>query len=701
MRIHRGYQGDVAYQDNQEYLEAQLMELNYLLYSRLAGKSQIPPKDSILMNLEHVLKECGVLSQTLEEYISENRSRIELSVIAGRNLYLEKVLEAFEEKEFFRHMMMIALLWNMDGCYQNCFEAITGQSCKELTLRDCMTVLYGKNVLDRYNAISSDLWLLPIYFPEYKEQESAFLQPIFMDGRLTDYITGKNNFYPDGVMVETGEKQVHLLAKEREWECISRSVNKQQEDCPIILLAGEQGAGKKQLLRQMLYQRQERLVIYTLGVTAGEEQPESVCTGIRYAAREAVFLGSFLALEHMEQLTLLQQKQVIDYCRKKLSVYIREIYLLWDNEELMAKESRSCCIYFHTLTEEERFKVWCYYAGQDNYKKRFAKEIELRNIANTFVMTVGQIKAAIENACLMSENEDVSETELYRACYSQLEHKLAEKTTRVVSDFTLLDLKMPKKDKEVILDVCNCIRYRNVVMQQWGFQKVVPYGAGITVLFAGPPGTGKTMAAQVIANELHMELYKVDLSQVIDKYVGETEKNIRQIFKQAKKSNSVLFFDEADAIFNKRVEASGANERFANIESSLLLQCIEEYNGIAVLATNNYAAIDPAFIRRFKYYLLFHEPDRKLRYEIWSDIFPKDTPVAEEIDFRVLADLFDITGAVIKNVALSAAYLAAADGREVMLIDILKSIKREMYKNNLILTKEKLGSLGYLYDELL
>lgn len=216
----------------------------------------------------------------------------------------------------------------------------------------------------------------------------------------------------------------------------------------------------------------------------------------------------------------------------------------------------------------------------------------------------------------------------------------------------------------------------------------------------GPAGTGKTMAAQVIANELSMELYKIDVSQIFDKYVGETEKNIRQIFDQAKKSNSILFFDEADAIFNKRIEASSSNDRFANIESSMLLQCVEEYSGISILATNNFNAMDPAFIRRFKYYILFREPDEFIRYEIWKSVIPKEAPLSKDVDLMQLAKQFEFTGAVIKNVVLHAAYLAAEKKQAISMIDILTAIKREMFKNNLILTKEKLGSLGYLFEDI-
>ena len=159
----------------------------------------------------------------------------------------------------------------------------------------------------------------------------------------------------------------------------------------------------------------------------------------------------------------------------------------------------------------------------------------------------------------------------------------------------------------------------------------------------------------------------------------------------------MLFFDEADSIFNKRMDAKDANERFANIESSLLLQCIEEFDGISILATNNMTSIDNAFLRRFRYYLLFKEPDEQIRYEIWSSVFPKQAPVASEVDYRELARIFKFTGAIIKNVALTAAYLAAAQGVSIGLLEIMVAIRREMEKNHRILTKEEMGSLGYLF----
>ena len=198
-----------------------------------------------------------------------------------------------------------------------------------------------------------------------------------------------------------------------------------------------------------------------------------------------------------------------------------------------------------------------------------------------------------------------------------------------------------------------------------------------------------------------MELYKIDLSQLIDKYVGETEKNIKRVFVEAGRSNSVLFFDEADAIFNKRLEAGNSNDRFANIETSLLLQCIEEFSGVTLLATNNINAIDAAFLRRFRFYVQFWEPDEDIRYEIWSSVFPKEAPLDKNVDFRELARIFNFTGAVIKNVALQAAYLAAESKGSISMLEIMVAVRRELEKNRRLLTQDEMGKYADLFPQVI
>jgi SpoVK/Ycf46/Vps4 family AAA+-type ATPase len=202
----------------------------------------------------------------------------------------------------------------------------------------------------------------------------------------------------------------------------------------------------------------------------------------------------------------------------------------------------------------------------------------------------------------------------------------------------------------------------------------------LNALFSGPPGTGKTMAAEVIAKELQLDLYQIDLSQVVSKYIGETEKNLHRIFAEAQSSNAILFFDEADALFGKRSEVKDAHDRYANIEIGYLLQKMEEYEGIAILATNLRQHLDEAFTRRMQFIVEFPFPDEESRRRIWQVTFPVETPMAAEVDFSLLAREIKLAGGNIKNIGLAAAFYAASDGGVVGLQHLVQAARREFQK---------------------
>jgi SpoVK/Ycf46/Vps4 family AAA+-type ATPase len=218
------------------------------------------------------------------------------------------------------------------------------------------------------------------------------------------------------------------------------------------------------------------------------------------------------------------------------------------------------------------------------------------------------------------------------------------------------------------------------VLHTWGFGSRLGYGTGLGVLFSGPPGTGKTMAAEVLAHELDVDLYKIDLSGVVSKYIGETEKNLARIFAEASSGNAILFFDEADALFGKRTEVSDAHDRYANIETSYLLQRIEEYEGVVVLATNLRQNIDEAFTRRIRFVVEFPFPEADDRRRIWQTLFPPGAPLSADVDLVRLAREFAVTGANIKNIVLHAAFLAAAEGTDIGRPHILRGTRREFEK---------------------
>lgn len=245
--------------------------------------------------------------------------------------------------------------------------------------------------------------------------------------------------------------------------------------------------------------------------------------------------------------------------------------------------------------------------------------------------------------------------------------------------YSLEDIVLPEENKNYLLEIINHSTYHESVFKKWGFEETYPY-KGISVLFTGPPGTGKTMAASILGEEMGLDVYRIDLSKVVSKYIGETEKNISEIFEAYKETEGILFFDEADSIFGKRTEIKESHDRYSNIEISFLLQKIEDFDGIVILATNYKRNIDEAFLRRMRFVLDFPFPDENLRYEIWLKAFPNRCPVSENIDFRKLARDFKLSGANIKNAALYSAFFAAREKSKIELKHVLEGIRFEMKK---------------------
>jgi SpoVK/Ycf46/Vps4 family AAA+-type ATPase len=240
-------------------------------------------------------------------------------------------------------------------------------------------------------------------------------------------------------------------------------------------------------------------------------------------------------------------------------------------------------------------------------------------------------------------------------------------------------------------EICNHVKHRARVYDEWGFDRKLSLGKGLNALFAGPSGTGKTMAAEIMANELGLDLYKIDLSTVVSKYIGETEKNLSRIFAEAETSNAILFFDEADALFGKRSEVRDSHDRYANIEISYLLQRMEEYEGITILATNLRKNMDEAFVRRMQFAVEFPLPNENDRRRIWEGIWPDDTPRSPNLDLASMARRFELPGGNIRNIALAAAFMAANDGRVVNMTHLIHATRREYQKMGKVIAEREFG----------
>jgi AAA+ superfamily predicted ATPase len=268
----------------------------------------------------------------------------------------------------------------------------------------------------------------------------------------------------------------------------------------------------------------------------------------------------------------------------------------------------------------------------------------------------------------------------------QTQHQLGSLARKIEPLYTWDDIVLGKDSLDQLRDLCSRVAERRRVLGEWGFGRKLSLGKGVTALFAGPSGTGKTMAAEIVANELELELYKIDLSGVVSKYIGETEKNLDRVFTTAENANAILFFDEADALFGKRSEVRDSHDRYANIEISYLLQKMEQYEGVAILATNLRQNLDDAFLRRLQFIVEFPFPDETHRRRIWEQLFSDESPRESVIDFDFLARRFRLAGGNIRNIVLGSAYLAAADGGLINMKHVLQSAQREYRKLGKVLT---------------
>jgi hypothetical protein len=307
----------------------------------------------------------------------------------------------------------------------------------------------------------------------------------------------------------------------------------------------------------------------------------------------------------------------------------------------------------------------------------------VESLAGRFRLSLAQIRAAAASARSQARlgggHAALKGEELLAAARGQSVHRLGALARQVRPKCHLGDLVLPDDAIAQLQEVCNQVRQRHVVYDRWGFDRKLSLGKGVNVLFSGPPGVGKTMAAEAFANELGLDLFKVDLSQIVNKYIGETEKNLNRVFEEARASNVILFFDEADALFGKRSEVRDSHDRYANIEIAYLLQKMEEYEGLSVLATNLKQNLDEAFTRRLSFIIDFPFPDEESRFRIWSAIWPEDVPVGD-VDFGYMARTFRLSGGSIKNVAVAAAFLAAESGESVQTGHLVRATRREFQK---------------------
>jgi len=321
----------------------------------------------------------------------------------------------------------------------------------------------------------------------------------------------------------------------------------------------------------------------------------------------------------------------------------------------------------------ERRAVWASLSGSPTVEEVAAK----------FRLSVWQISEGAEAARVAAASrgdEEVLPADLDFGARQASSTRIGELATRLEPAFGWDDLVLPERQREVLASISSYLRHRDLVLSEWGYERAVARDQGLKVLFAGESGTGKTMAGQVLAHDLGLELFRIDLATIVSKYIGETEKNLDRIFDAADGSNAILFFDEADALFGKRSEVRDSHDRYANIEVAYLLQKMESYAGAVILATNFRQNLDEAFLRRLDFVIDFPFPEPEDRERIWQLLLPEAAPLDEDIDVPFLAGQFKLSGGSIRNVSLSAAFLAAEDGASISMRHLIKGVALEYGK---------------------
>ncbi len=337
-------------------------------------------------------------------------------------------------------------------------------------------------------------------------------------------------------------------------------------------------------------------------------------------------------------------------------------------------------------TTKEQYTIW--EQALDDTSESI--NVEVDNLVSQFNLSVPVIQAACSQASVQwRQIEELEATEdfnhlLWDTCRAQARPKLDDLAQRIDCAASWFDLVLPESQVQVLKDVAMQVKQRAKVYERWGFGGKSKRGLGISALFAGVSGTGKTMAAEVVARELRLDLYRIDLSAVVSKYIGETEKNLGRVFDAAELGGVVLLFDEADALFGKRSEVKDSHDRHANVEVSYLLQRMESYRGLSILTTNLKSSLDQAFLRRIRFITQFPFPDSIQRAEIWRRIFPKSTPT-EGLDYQKLGQL-NVAGGNIRSIALNAAFLAADANDSVTMYYMLQAAKSEYIKLERTLT---------------
>lgn len=629
------------------------------------------------------------------------RSRVHATELGGTTPALVSLCRRFKLDEFESFCLLLSCCVDLDRKYERIFGFLQNDiTVSRPTLGLAMSLfslLREVNTTEVYALLDRQRPLNAVLLQDWSEAsgKSVLARPMAVQKRVLFELMDIPSPYVDDLAhfchTLEGDGETLLLREDliaSGSRFIARALSEERlpgAPARVLYLHGAVGVGKTFVLNQIAKQTQSAFCV--VDMERLREEPSSALAGLLGMVTVQCLLdGTLPCLDHIHFDTPNLYNLTVAAVAH-LSRWFPILALCADAPWRFDRDLDAEYLPLELLppTSVQRQQLWAHFVKEQNCPLH---NVEPSELASRYQITPKQIRHLVQN---LKQNSGLAGEQtgtlqqIAQAIRESTENKLGDIAHRLPAPFVWSDLQVPEDSEFLLRRAADRIRHSYQVNDCWGFRKKLPYGRGLSILLYGPPGTGKTMAAQVLANEIGLDLFRVDLSQVMDKYIGETEKKLGKLFAVAENANCVLFFDEADALFSKRTDVSDSKDKYANVETSYLLQRIEQYSGISILATNSVRNFDEAFRRRVTYYINIPMPDQATRRKIWETVFPAELPIAPSVRFDELAEHFELSGSSIKSVAVSAAYEAAALGTEVTRRCIFEALRLEYLKNGRIL----------------
>jgi ATP-dependent 26S proteasome regulatory subunit len=614
---------------------------------------------------------------------------------------LQRVAEAFDLDRFELDVLLLCLAPSLDLRYERLFGYLQDDVTRKTPGVSLALEMLMDPGLERISAITRFHDDAPLLRHELVRcvprsdggTEGILGRSLVIDETVTSWLLGAYRPHPDlrpHARLEDGESldTDRLLAGEAE-QALASALNA----LPLVSFYGPDRASQDAAARMLAAKLERQLLRVDLSALARKGVPTS--RALRLALRDARLLGGIAYLVGWGEGDQ-PPEDLPPHANPELmrSLYLHpDVVVLSGMERWLPRgaerDRRVVQVDFPLPDYRRRRAIWAHFVDQAMEHG----EVDFSVVAGHFQLASGQIRDAVASARDRAAlgAEQLATEHLMIAAREHSIPNLGKLAARIEPRFTWEDIVLPDDQLALLGEIVDTVRERPRVLDDWGVGRKLASSRGVTVLFAGPPGTGKTMAAGIISRTLGLELFKIDLSTVVSKYIGETEKNLASVFSEAESSNAILFFDEADALFGKRSEVRDSHDRYANVEISYLLQQMEAYDGLTVLATNLRANLDEAFTRRLQFAVDFPFPEEEDRLRIWRTLFPVEVPRAADIDFGVLARRYKLAGGNIRNIIVGAAFLAAADGGAVTMEHLLHGTRRELQKMGRLVGEEDLA----------